>query len=325
MQPSGAMAGSKGKQVAYRWRLRSEDGWWLLLMNRSQPHETMPNGIVRASSLPLLRLGSLGYLQQVEETLDDLRIRLVREKLSRVDPCADLSGLRIDGLYQAFMQGHFVSRARYTTNHIAEESYEGYRIGRKPTGFEFGKGGAVGMRVYDKARKCSGDSEMLLLMQTRRWGDVGGWATRAEFELRREKLKALGVDSIAQWWEKRGSICEYLAHKWCRITAEEVDSRHADRAATHPDWVKFQDAFKEWAGQPVAKLEPLTRLPVRADHLLSQIVGSLVSYYARVGTRIDSNESFVEESIEKIFDSICDRDMPREVWRRALELGAPRQ
>ena len=94
-------------------------------MNRANPHETLPTGIARASSLPLLRIGPKAFLRQLNETLDDLQIDLQREKVSRVDPCVDLCGMSIDPLYQAFMQGHYVSRARYSTDYIVDESIEG--------------------------------------------------------------------------------------------------------------------------------------------------------------------------------------------------------
>src|SRR5690606_18410683 len=52
MLPGSATVGSDEKQLRYRWRLQAPDGWVLLLMRRSTPHATMPNGIARASSMP---------------------------------------------------------------------------------------------------------------------------------------------------------------------------------------------------------------------------------------------------------------------------------
>jgi hypothetical protein len=322
MLPSSALAGTDQKQIVYRWRMRSEDGWWLLLMNRAEEHQTLPTGIMRAPSLPLMRLGPKECLRQLHESLTDLSIDLLREKLSRVDPCADVTGIRLDAMYQAFMRGHYVSRARYASDHIVDECIDGYRIGRHPTGFTIGKGD-VRLRVYDKFRKCTTDFEMLLLMQTRRWGGIGSPAIRAEFQVRREKLKSLGVDSLDDWWEKRGAITHYLSHEWFRLTDSEVDSDHTDRAETHADWLTVQEAFREWSGEPVADLAPLPRLPIRADNLLQQVIGTLVSYHARVGTNIDASEDFAHESMIAILDAIEDRDMADEVVRRALELGRP--
>jgi hypothetical protein len=274
MLAGSATAGTKEKHVAYRWRLRSEDGWTLLLMNRADVHKTLPTGIARASSLPLLRIGPKAFLEQLRETLDDLGIDFQRDKLSRVDPCVDLTDVSIEPLYHAFMRGHYVTRARYSTEYIVDESIEGYRMGRRPSGFDLGKGD-VRLRVYDKLLKCMSDFEMLLLMQTRRWGDIATNAIRVEFEIRREKLKALGVDSINDWWDKRGSITQYLTHDWCRVTDGEVDSRHADRALFHPDWVKVQEAFPVWAGEPLGDLSPLSRLPIQQTNCCNKSPGRL--------------------------------------------------
>lgn len=321
MQPSSATAGTKEKHITYRWRLRSEDGWWLLLMNRADVHSTLPTGIARASSLPLLRIGPKAFLQQLAETVDDLSVDFEREKLSRVDACVDLAGLAVDSLHRAFMRGYRVCRGRYSVNYIADESIEGHILGRRPTGFAIGKGD-IRLRVYDKLLKSLNDAEILLLMQTRRWGGVVIKAIRAEFELHREKLKLLGVDSINDWWEKRGAVTSYLSHEWCRVTASKVDSTHTDRAPTHRDWIKIQDAFTDWAGSAVGDLSPLPRLPIRADHLLEQVAGALVSYHARVGTNIDNNETFAHESFYALLDLLDVRDMAEEVRRRAVELGA---
>jgi len=320
MLPTAASAGTKEKQVVYRWRLRSEDGWWLLLMNRGDCHETLPTGIARATSVPLMRLGPLAFMRQLHESLNDLNIRLVRAKVSRVDPCVDLAKVRIDGLYHAFMAGHFVSRARYSTDRIVDEEYAGYRIARQPTGFEMGKGD-VRMRAYDKYRKSVGDSEILLLMQTRRWGGIVGCATRVEFQLRREKLKTLGVDTLDDWWAKRGAITHYLTTDWCRILTGQFDPHHPDRTETHADWIATGDAFAEWAGKEVADLSPLPKLPIEANDLLRQVLGTLVSYHARVGTSIRNNSEFFQASGRKLFEQVEERNLAEEVQRRAIELG----
>lgn len=322
--PGAATVGSRGKQLKYRWRLQAPDGWVLLLMRRALPHATMPNGMARASSLPLLRLGTATYVRQMRETLDDLDIRLVRDKVSRVDPCADLVDVELTPLYQAFQQGHYVTRARHSSDYLVEEHLEGYQVGRRPSGFRLGSG-AVRLRVYDKSLECRRDWEKLRLMQTRRWGGIGCDAVRAEFQVRREKLKELGIDSLATWYEKRGSIVEYLSHHWCRMVAGAVDSRHADRTPTHPDWELVQAAFEEWAGAAIAELAPLPKLDVPADDLLHQIIGALCSYEARRRYAIVSNDDFLEHALCDLRRGIADRHMAEEVRLRALKLGVAGQ
>lgn len=320
--PGSATVGSDEKQLRYRWRLQAPDGWVLLLMRRATPHTTMPNGIARASSIPLLRLGTKAYVRQVHETLHDLDIQLLEDKVSRVDACADLVGMTVDSLYEAFSKGNYVSRARTSTDHLVEEYFEGYRVGRRPSGFRIGKG-SIGLRVYDKWRECKDDSEKLLLMQTRRWGGIGGDATRAEFQVRRARLKELGVNSLSDWYKKRGSVVSYLSTEWCRVTASAVDSRHADRSPIHPDWIKIQQAFTNWAGSAIEELAPLPRLEVPAEDLLNQVIGVLCSYHARRRRPITSNQEFLDRTLQEIARGIQNRNMTEEARLRALKLGVP--
>lgn len=123
-------------------------------------------------------------------------------------------------------------------------------------------------------------------------------------------------------WRLQSEDGWWLTHEWLRITASAVDPQHPDRAPVHPDWIAIQDAMADWSGAPVGELSPLPRLPIRAEHLLQQIVGALVSYHARVGTVVDSDDAFIHESLAAILDTIEDRNMAEEVRRRALEIGA---
>lgn len=318
--PGAATVGSDNKQLRYRWRLQAADGWVLLLMRRATAHATMPNAIARASSLTLLRLGTKYYEHQVYQTLEDLHARLVKNKVSRVDPCADLSDQTIDSLYRAYVDGHCVTRARQSAEHLVDHYWDGYRVNRQPTGFRVGKGSVL-LRVYDKSLETRNDSEKLILMQTRRWGGLGGHALRAEFQVRRSKLKELGVDTLQDWYAKRGSVVEYLSTKWCRMTAGPIEASHPDRTATHPDWQRVQGAFAEWAGEPIAQLAPLPKLEIPADDLLNQIVGALTSYHARRRCSIQSNEAFLDKSLKAIKRAIGNRQMAEEVRQRALKLG----
>ena len=81
------------------------------------------------------------------------------------------------------------------------------------------------------------------------------------------------------------------------------------------------DAFAEWAGKEVADLSPLPKLPIEANDLLRQVLGTLVSYHARVGTSIRNNSEFFQASGRKLFEQVEERNLAEEVQRRAIELG----
>ncbi len=56
-------------------------------------------------------------------------------------------------------EAHVVDQARYSTDYIVDEFIEAYRFGRRPTGFDIGKGNAR-LRVYDKLRKLAAPSSI---------------------------------------------------------------------------------------------------------------------------------------------------------------------
>jgi len=61
-----------------------------------------------------------------------------------------MGGVAVLPFYEAYQAGHFVTRARYSQEHLEESHYNGYRVQRKPTGFTIGRGNVV-LRIYGKA------------------------------------------------------------------------------------------------------------------------------------------------------------------------------
>lgn len=323
-EPGNARAGAKGKQVNYRWRLKSIEGWQLLLMRRALPHKTMPNGIFRASSIPLIRYGSVAVWRRAQAALREAGATLIANKVSRVDACVDLARTELAPLQEAFVRGEYVTRARSAGEHsvdecfVVDEHHDGYYTGRRPSGFDVGRGD-VRLRVYDKWLQCRREPELLALMHERRWGSLGGHAIRAEFQLRREKLKQLGVDTFNNWCAKRASIVSYLSRDWFRLTSGPVDRRHPENAVTHRVWRTIQQAFEEWAGEPAAELAPLRVTPAPPTALLKQTIGLLISYHAVAGTVVLDNAAFFDASLAALQDVAGSRCLPEEVRQRAME------
>ncbi|HEX6964101.1 MAG TPA: hypothetical protein VF175_19695 [Lacipirellula sp.] len=319
--PGTASAGEGKKRIAYRWRLRSECGLVLNLMHRAFPHRTMPNGIARATSLLLMKVGVREVWRQINVALACLDIQITRNKVSRVDPCVDLPGVPVTAFTEPFCDGHYATRARASEEHYVELSIDVHRFGQEPTGFTVGKGG-LKVRVYDKVRETGSDLEKLEVLIARRWGEWTPKATRVEFQLRREKLKELGVNSFEDWLEKRSAVLAKLTTTGFRLVQGPVDRQHVNRAPIHPIWERVQTAFEEWTGPAgEAELAPLPTVAVPPSQLIQQVVGLFVSVLARRGYMIDGNEAFAHEAMCLVLDSIEERDMAAEVKRRVLELG----
>jgi hypothetical protein len=328
MLPFGAKAGSKGMGY-FRWQMHCASGYLLLLMKREDSKGNLPNAKLVASSLVLMRLGVENVVEQAFAALKELGAEVIQAKVSRVDVCCDLPGRSILPLKVSFDCGQYVSRAQAGSEHgykveVIDSDYSVYWLKNEPTSFNLGRG-AVRLRVYDKVRECIHNIEKLGALISHRWGMFPGQAVRAEFQLRRKKLVQLGVDSFADWIEKRSAICKYLTHEWFRLTADTVDRKHPDRTPILPEWQEVQAAFATWTGiGPPVELGPIASREMPPDHYLRSIIGSFVSLFARTGVDIDTNETYWNESLYRILDEIEHRDMAKEVARRVLELGVAR-
>jgi hypothetical protein len=326
VRPCGANAGDGKKFVHFRWQLQCENGLIIQLMRREHPHQTMPNGNVRATSLLLMQIGAKAVWQLAKKLLRAMGCIIERNKLSRVDPCVDMPEMSIQTLCAAHSAGHRVTRARaseayHSEDHIVCTDSSEHSFGRKPTGFVVGKS-PLKVRVYDKFRESNHVLEKITAVVSYRWGYWTTKAVRVEFSIRRERLKKFGVDTVEHWFAKRAAICEELCTKCFRLTNGPVDPDHADRSETLPEWLLVQAAFAEWTGKPdYINLKPLPVQNVPAMNLLLQIIGLGKSYLAKTGSKIDSNEMFIDEVMRDVLTLIELEDMPAEVWRRVVELG----
>jgi hypothetical protein len=325
--PGSASAGKGKKRVHYRWRLQADNGLSILLMNREKRHGTMPNALATAKSVLLMSEGPEKVWSQIQATLEDLRAKLVANKLSRVDACTDLLGVDVEQFTRPYFEGHYVTRARTSADYTNEEQFVNrsgatYRLGNRHTGITVGSG-EVRLRIYDKAHEVRGNADKQLLMYLRRWGVLfPTTASRVEFQLRRERLKSLGVDTFGDWLAKRGAVLDYLTNEWFRFTEGPYDRKHPDRTPTLAVWQAVQQRAQQWAvGSDYRTLAPLYLEPRRLEQLGRQVVGVVVTMLARENVRIISNEMFLEQLVERVEEIISSRDMAAEVYQRTVELG----
>jgi hypothetical protein len=326
VRPSGASAGTAHKRVYFRWQLQSENGILIQLMNRPHPHRTMPNGNLRITSLLLMQFGAEYLWRYSLSLLEAMGCEVVRNKLSRVDPCVDIPEMKITALTDPFAAGHSVTRARAKStydyeDHIVASSSAVYSSGRTPTGFVVGQD-HLKLRVYDKCRESNLVPEKIAAVVAYRWGYWTPYASRVEFQVRREMLKDLGIDTVDDWFAKRAAVCEYLCTDWFRLTNGPVDRNHAGRSETLPLWLFVQQAFAAWTGKAYSvDLEPLMPEEFLPINLIQQAIGLLVSYFARTGRRPNSNAEFLDAAVTKVTQIMAARDLPAEIQRKALVLG----
>lgn len=143
--PFGAKVGTKRSKAHFRWQLQSETGYVLQFMNLPSFEGTMPNAKLIATSLVMMRLGIEGVVERAYKAIEALGANVVRDKVSRVDPCCDLPGRQVEPLKAAYEAGQVVCRADRNDEHGAEShfvdsDYSLYRVRHETTSFNIGRG-----------------------------------------------------------------------------------------------------------------------------------------------------------------------------------------
>lgn len=103
-----------------------------------------------------------------------------------------------------------------------------YMRGRHYETFQLGKNNLV--RIYDKYRELKARPQKM--WETHLWGEHKDCktVTRVEFQLRRELLKQLGINTLDDLQSRIGEIWAYLTQMWFRLDT--------------PWWAAVQSAFK---------------------------------------------------------------------------------
>jgi hypothetical protein len=222
----------------WKWVLQG-DGIQIRIQQRAEPANDTPNVWVIVGSLRLMVHGIESCWNTALSQILALGGRKVFEKVSRVDPCADLPGDRFKEILSSWIDRRFVTRGRKWSLY-GEDSFDGcnyLRVGKE----------AIVFRAYDKALEVQSDETKQLVMIHRRWGGkLPDRALRVEFQLRREFLKGLGVETVRDWLKLRASVLEYLCEKWIRIV-DSKDKRNTTRSKLSLLWRHITGLFARWA------------------------------------------------------------------------------
>ena len=125
-------------------------------------------------------------------------------RVSRTDLCTDLRGVNREELERAT----WVCRARSRTKRYQDDLF---------TGWEFGLGGDVAARLYDKSQelKKSGKTYMYDAWAANGWRGEDD-VFRLEFQLRRVALDELGVRVLSDLEPKCEALWRYCCESWLK-------------------------------------------------------------------------------------------------------------
>ena len=277
---------------AFTW-----EGIEFAVMDRKDQSEHVFNVHVIAHSLPCMEAGQ-GVYSRVCRFLESLGFTQSRTVVSRVDLACDLVGVSPAVFAAAFTAGAVVRRARHSAL---------FFDGLRSTGLTIGKS-TVMLRVYDKLLESrqSGDEAKFAVLVEKRWGGESqpeGGATRVEFQLKREALRAMSFDDVPNLLGNLHEVCRWLTEDWVRFTDGVSSRTHTERCESSALWSQvqaaLQAAFRHGHEVPIIWRRRLRVIPGK---LVRQAAGCLSSAFALLGTLPETVEELGEAVVSVLAD-----------------------
>jgi len=170
----------------------------------------------------------------------------------------------------------WITRADLLTKHYDR------RIPQPFTGWVVGQGGNLSSRLYEKTVEIEHKSRKFFFHDL--WQPQGWQSTdkvwRQEFQLRREPLKQLGINTVDDLIRQQGALWHYLTEGWLRLAIPNPDDATRTRWTTHPVWQAIAQA-QPTSQTRLTRFRP-QRLPREAWMMVNGL-GGLTSFMASRG------------------------------------------
>jgi hypothetical protein len=253
--------GSKG----FEWLLISND--FALKIGKWATSKTRPNIMAEIRSEMLWRLGAEESCSFISNIISEMGFEINIIKPSRVDLCVDVLFPRpawnkdlIDyAVTKAFERVFYMQKAH---------QLKGISIGK----------GDMTARMYDKALEIKQQSNKVWMFDI--WGipkiPKNKVMLRIEFQMRREILNEIKVNTLIDLFEKQPNIWVYCTKKW--LTFKDNIGAHRDKRKTMPWWIVIQDGYEKAQGAHPAIREHIMKADM--ERLTCQAFGILISIMA---------------------------------------------
>jgi hypothetical protein len=248
----------------FTWILSSSD-FTFKIANRTEPGQR-PGVMIEFRSEGLWNMGAVEAIRLAMGIITANEGTIIETKLSRVDLCMDV--LVPEGLWNADLMHYAVTRA---------SDYAPYYRNRQLTGIRIGKG-IVSARLYDKPLEIAQQSKKIWMYDI--WGipevPEGKKIIRVEFQMRREALKELALNTPSDLLEKSVNGWAYCTKEWLKF--QDRPGLHHTQRTTFQWWEAIQQGFSG-----VQDAEPLVReKAVRIDkkRIEQQTNGMLITHLA---------------------------------------------
>src|SRR5690606_16321245 len=146
--------------------------------------------------------------------------------------------------------------------HLRHEQLTGISVGR----------GQISARLYNKPLEIQTKSHKFWMFDV--WGvqhvpdDLR--IIRVEVQLRREKLKALGINLLADLWAKEAGLWAYCTQRWLKL---QTGGPHHTQRRTVPWWSVVEAGYAGAQGAEPLVIEKAVR--ATRERLMKQILGLL--------------------------------------------------
>lgn len=308
MHPGGGKIGKK----YCRFKLELESAI-VLIADQDGYHGNWANVKVEISGQRCLcfRGGAVeAYRHVMAWVVDVLGAKIHKERVSRVDLCADFPNVGMDLFIYAAQNRFWTCRSRIYHPYLEDRA----------TSLYWGTGACI-LRVYDKLGEMKesalrGAPAKYEHMIKKRWGgNEPNEAIRVEYQLRRDSLKNFGITDFDSLIESHGDLVRYLTGsgatlikwnnakkckvkqenaRWFRFLTVKPNHKHPEKNKTLPLWEMVQEVFTSEFLHP----EPLVSIiPDNAniETLLKQSFGVLETAASNRGYAIAGKQTTAPE------------------------------
>lgn len=222
---------------------------------------------IRIKSECLWNLGVHKAWENIKEWIAANIGTIKANKTNRIDLCCHTDELALTDSDIETFQG------RYCLDTI-------YRTKRKISSMYFGSGttGKILCRIYDKSLEVNQKRQKLWFPDL--WRDSGLNPCRVwnvEFQISRDFLKEVKLDSVEDTLQSLRTLWEYCTKSW--IVKKNLDSTRIERCTTDPNWQSTQEAFNQFDGKGLVSREK--QQCASAFALIPGTIGNITSYAAR--------------------------------------------
>lgn len=258
----------------YEWLIESQE-YTLRVGSWAEPKKTKPSVTVEIRSETLWRLGAEKAVDRIVSLLklaskSDLTGSNVRDvKVSRVDLCVDVL---TPGLFWTMeVVEYVVCRAKDFRPYLKNGpliTFTGIRIGS----------GVLFARLYDKALEIKVKSAKEWMYDIWKIREVPpGWkVVRVEFQLMREAIKDLGIDTPDDLFRLSPNLWAHCTKSWLKL--QDRPGTHHTQRTLLPWWEVVQNGYE--GAQDAHPLIRFKAVQSKQKQLIQQAYGLLTSLTA---------------------------------------------